>query len=187
MSASAKPPNVSNQPSFLDDDLYDALRWLFVSAVTWEAMRQKPELCTANQNVISMLASLTQARALYEFFFASQGKRKPDDARAFDFAPNWSRMPSSLYTTYMGNGKSTNKRVSHLVYNRSAHSGGSAVNESDHLKNQVLNFAKEIRDLTEQLTRQADPSFAPHIRCALDKALGEAQQTADHYGITNPL
>lgn len=171
--------------AFLREDLYDGLRWLFVGAVTWEAMRQRPDLCTANQDAISMLASLTQARALYEFFFASQ--QKGDDARARDFAPQWNLNPSSLYTTYMGKGKPTNKRVSHLVYNRSAHSGGSAVNESDHLKNQVLNFAKGIRDITEQLAQQADPSSVPHIRCALNKALGEAQQTADHYGITNPL
>jgi len=148
-------------------------------------MRQKPELCTANQDAISTLASLTQARALYEFFFAGQQKR--DDARACDFAPKWNPNPSSLYTTYMGNGKPTNKRVSHLVYNRSAHSGGSAANESDHLKNQVLNFTKELRDITERLARQADPSFSSSIRCALDKARAEAQRTADRYGITNPL
>ena len=175
----------STKEVFLREDLYDALRWLFVGAVTWEAMRQRPNLCTANQDAISMLASLTQARALYEFFFASP--QKGDDARACDFAPNWNLNPSSLYKTYMGKGKPANKRVSHLVYNRSAHSGGFVVNESDHLKNQVLNFTKELRDIAGQLAQQADPSFALQIRCALDKALGEAQQTADHYGITNPL
>ena len=189
MSARANPPNVSihTKLAFLNDDLYDALRWLFVTAVTWESMRQKPELCTANQDAISMLANLTQARALYEFFFGSQQTRKPDDARACDFAPQWNPNPSSLHTIYMGTGKSTNKRVSHLVYNRSAYSGGSAVNDSDHLKNQVLNFTKEIRDITEKLAQQADPSFSDPIRGALDKALAEAQQTANHYGITNPL
>lgn len=185
MSAGIKPKNVSTKQSFLNDDFYDALRWLFVSAVTWEAMRQRSGICTVNQDAISMLASLTQARALYEFFFAVQ--RKGDDARACDFASKWNPNPSSLYTTYMGNGKPTNKRVSHLVYNRSAHSGGSAVNDSDHLKNQVLNLAKELRDLTQELARQADPSFSSCIRCALDMALAEARRTADHYGIVNPL
>jgi hypothetical protein len=87
----------------------------------------------------------------------------------------------------MGSGKPTKKRVSHLVYNRSVHSGGSAVNESDHLKNQVLKLPKEIRDMTKQLARQADPSFSSRIRCALDKAVAEAQKTANHCGITNPL
>jgi len=182
----ASAQQVSTLLSFLDDDLYDALRWLFVGAVTWESMRQKPELRTANQDALSMLASLTQARALYEFFFG-QEKQKPDDARAFEFAPSWSRSPTFLYTAYMGTGKSANKRISHLVYNRSTHSGGSAVDGSDDLKNQVLNFAKEIRDLTRQLSREADPSFSSRIRVALENALGEAQQTADHYGITNPL
>src|SRR5690348_730039 len=175
----------SKRAAFLRDDLYDAIAWLFVSAVTWEATRQRPGLCTANQDAISMLASLTQARALYEFFFASQ--QRGDDARACDFAPQWDPNPSSLYTTYMGKGKPTNKRVSHLVYDRSAHSGGSAANESSHLKNQVLNFAKELRDIAEQFARHADPSVSPCIRCALDKALAEAQRTADHYGIANPL
>jgi hypothetical protein len=26
---------------FLDDDLYDTLRWMFVSAITWEASPKK--------------------------------------------------------------------------------------------------------------------------------------------------
>lgn len=171
--------------AFLNDDLYDALRWLFVSVVTWEAMRQRPEVCTANQDAISMLASLTQGRALYEFFFA--GQQKGDDARAHDFASRWNPSPSFLYTTYMGKGKPTNKRVSHLVYNRSAHSGGFAPNESDHLKNQVLKIAKDIRDLTEQFAVSADAGFRNAIRAALQNALEQARHTADHYCIANPL
>lgn len=173
---------------FLENDFYDSLRWLFVGAVTWKAMQQRPDLCTANQIVTSMLASLTQARALYEFFFADPRARKPDDARACDFAHlKWNPPPSFLYTTYMGTGKPTNKRISHLVYNRSAQSGGSSANEADHLKNQVLNFSIELRDLTKELTRQADPAFSTGIQNALEKALAEAQLTANHYGITNPL
>jgi hypothetical protein len=88
----------------------------------------------------------------------------------------------------MGPGKAMNKRVSHLVYNRSQHSGGSDPNESDHLKNQVLKFAEEIRDLTKKLEQQADNRlFAAAIRKALKKALDDAQETAKHYDITNPL
>ena len=132
-----------------------------------------------------MLASLTQARALYEFLFASQ--QKGDDARACDFAPKWNSNPSSLYTTYMGKGKPTHKRVSHLVYNRSAHSGGSAVNESDHLKNQVLKIAIDIRDLTKQFAVSADAGFRNAIRAALQNALEQARHAADHYCIANPL
>jgi uncharacterized membrane protein len=46
LSASANPPDVSTHTklAFLNDDLYDALRWLFVGVVTWEAMRRRPEL-----------------------------------------------------------------------------------------------------------------------------------------------
>ena len=187
MPSNADPPNSSTDTklSFLKDDLYDALRWLFVSAVTWEAMREKPDLCTANQDAISMLASLTQSRALYEFFFANNSKG--DDARASHFAPLWKPAQTSLYTTYMAPGKPTNKRVSHLVYNRSAHSGGSAANESDHLKNQVLKIAKDIRDLTEQFGNMADANFRDLIRAALESALEQARFTADRYGIDNPV
>lgn len=178
-------PARSTKETFLRQDLYDALRWLFVSAVSWEAMRQRPGLCAANQDAISMLASLTQARALYEFFFAKG--QHDDDARASHFAPQWNPSITPLYTTYMDDRKPTNKRVSHLVYNRPAHAGGPGHEGPDHLNKQVLAIAKDLRSLTEQFANAADPDFRDAIREALQSALEGARRAADHYGIANPL
>jgi hypothetical protein len=83
--------------------------------------------------------------------------------------------------------KPANKRVFHLVYNRSVHSGGSGQDGADHLKNQVLEFAKDLRSLMEQFMNSADTVFRDSIRQALDNALREAKLTADLHGVPDPL
>jgi hypothetical protein len=180
---------VSDEPtkkSFLEEDLYDALRWLFVGAVTWEASRNQPHRC-GNQDVLAMFTSFSQARALYEFFYANG--RQHDDARACDFTSTsaWHPTETNLYRTYMAGHKPANKRVFHLVYSRSSHAGGPGHDGPDHLKNQVLEIAKDIRSLTEQLANSADTGFRHSIRHALQKALQEAKLTANLYGIANPF
>ena len=65
---SVQPLDEATKKAFLTEDLYDALRWLFVSAVTWGASRNQPHRC-GNQDVLAMFSSLVQARALYEFFY----------------------------------------------------------------------------------------------------------------------
>jgi hypothetical protein len=183
---SAQPLDEATKNAFLTEDLYDALRWLFVSAVTWAASRNQPQCC-GNQDVLAMFSSLAQARALYEFFYANG--RQHDDARACDFTPDsvWRPPETNLYRTYMAAHTPANKRVFHLVYNRSVHSGGSGLDGADHLKNQVLEFAKDLRSLIEQFLNFADPVFRDSIRQALDKALREAKLTADLYGVPDPL
>lgn len=173
---------LNEKQTFLEDDFYDALRWLFVGAVTWVASNDS----SGNKDALAMLASLTQARALYEFFYAGG---KGDDARAADFCTvgSWSPTTSSIYNEYMGQGRPANKRVSHLVYNRSLHAGGLAYDESTHLKNQVLNFAKDLRNITEQFISCAEPQFRSSARSALDKALAEAGKAASIRSIANPL
>jgi hypothetical protein len=183
---SVQPLDQSTKKAFLTEDLYDALRWLFVSAVAWAASRNQPHRC-GNQDVLAMFSSLVQARALYEFFYVNG--RQHDDARACDFTsdPVWRPPETNLYRTYMASHKPANKRTFHLVYNRSVHSGGSGPDGADHLKNQVLEFAKDLRSLVEQFMNSADAAFRDNIRRALDEALREAKLTADLYGIPNPL
>lgn len=183
---SVRPLDESTKKAFLTEDLYDALRWLFVGAVTWDASRKQPHRC-GNQDVLAMFSSLAQARALYEFFYANG--RQQDDARACDFtsASAWHPPETNLYRTYMAAHKPANKRVFHLVYNRLVHSGGSGQDGADHLKNQVLEFAKDLRSLIEQFMNSADTVFRDSIRQALDKALREAKLTADLYGVPDPL
>lgn len=169
--------------NFLTEDLYDALRWCFEGAVGWEAARTRPSHSGRHQQAFGMYASLVQARALYEFFYGAN--RAPDDVRATDFVgrSKWKAPRSSLYARYMSAGKPAQKRVFHLVYDRPAHSGGSG----GQLNSRVLDFARELRALTEKFEQNADPAFKAEIGCALSRAILEADKAATHFGIPRPL
>jgi hypothetical protein len=171
------PPTVADGKQFLEEDLYDALRWSFVSAVTWHAT-------TDEERVLAMYTNFVQSRALYDTNGA-----KPDDARVLHFAPSWAEPESPLYLKYMQYGKPANKRVFHLVYDRStaANAGGPGHDGSDHIKNQVLEFAKDLRRITEQFIGCVKPQFQAIVRTTLANALSEAKKTADRHGIPNPL
>jgi|ERR1700675_741001 hypothetical protein len=171
---------------FLQKDLYDALRWLFVGAVTWEAARSQLHRC-GNQDALGMYTSLAQARALYEFYYTKGGRS--DDARAQHFASLWIEPKSPLYLKYMQIETPANKRVFHLAYGRgdAANAGGPGHDSPNHLKNQVIEFAKDLRRLTEEFAKCAEPDFRPIIRTTLDNALDEAKKTADSYKIPVPL
>ena len=177
---------MDEKTQLLKEDLHDALRWLFVGAVTWEAARKQPHRC-GNQDALAMFTSLTQARALYEFFYAAPGKS--DDARARDFCPAsaWNPSKSYLYLDYMAAKKPANKRVFHLVYDRADHAGGLGEDGPDHLKNQVLNFARDLRRLTEEFIKCIDSKFHHVAGAALHGALAEAKSIADYYEISDPL
>jgi hypothetical protein len=131
-----------------------------------------------------MYTNFVQARALYEFFYSS-GSR--DDARAVDFAPAWKPRTNSLHAKYMAAGKPANKRVFHLVYGRSAHAGGPGHEGDDHINKKVLEFAKDLRQLTEEFVKCVQPHFQAIVQSALDSALQEAKSTADGYSVTNPI
>jgi hypothetical protein len=170
-----------SEEEFLRDDLYDALRWLFEAAIAWEAARRIPQCAGRHQIVFGMYTSLVQARALYEFFYK---KGKGDDFRVKDFAPKWNPTKSSLYKKYMDRNQPVQKRVFHLVRNRSIHAGGTG---PDELKEQVLEFAKDLRRLTEEFRQNADPVFQDEIQFALTRAIQEAGLAVKHYGISNPI
>jgi hypothetical protein len=174
-------PTKDRMKDFLENDLYDALRWLFVSAVTWHATDGRPE------RVLAMNTNFVQARALYEFYFNKKCGR--DDARASRFASQWTEPGSPLYRKYMSSNKPANKRMFHLVYGRSnpANAGGSGHEGPDHLKNQVLPFANDLRRITERFIGCAKQQFRGSAQNALDRALIEAKKTADSYYVRNPL
>lgn len=168
--------------AFLEHDLHDALRWLFIGAVAWQAAETKGS-DFGRMWVPGMLTSFVQARALYEFFVAT-GKRGEDDARARDFAPAWRETKTPLYAKYMDAGKPANKRVFHLVYGRSIHSGGEG---ADHLIKQVVPFANDLLEITQRIVACLDTDLQGSGQSALQRALGEAQENAEHYGIPNPI
>jgi hypothetical protein len=172
-------PTLDEKNEFLKNDLYDSLRWLFVGAVAWYA----PERCP-NQIVLGMYTSLVQARALYEFYY---GRENGDNARSVEFARSWRPVRTSLYSKYMAARKPANKRVFHLVYNRSSHAGGQGHAGPDHINKQVLKFAKDLYRLTEEFIQSAQPNFRLIVKSALDRALDQANHAADGYGVANPI
>jgi hypothetical protein len=170
------------QLEFLKEDFHDALVWLFNGAVAWDAAHRKQN-AGLHLTPFSFFTSIVQARALYEFFY-KRGGRRCDDLRSTDFAPNWRPCESSLYKTYMTDGRPAQKRVFHLVRNRCIHEGGEG---PDRLNQQVLNLAKELRKLTEEFAANAEPTFSDEIRSALARALEEANKTAKYYSIPCPV
>lgn len=170
---------------FLNDDLYNELRWLFFGAVTWAASGNH----LGEKDPLAMIASLTHARALYEFYYSGGKRPRPGDARATHFCTihPWTPAESVLYKNYMAAWKPANKRVFHLVYNRPIHSGGVADDESSHIKNQVLNFARDLRQITEQFVQRADCQFTFCIQTALKNALQDAAKRATVLKISNPF
>jgi len=176
---------LDERKKFLEDDLSDALKGLFVGAVVWAAA-DASERCPF-QKGLGMYTNLVQARSLYEFY-GPRPAGDDDDARASHFAPNWDRTGvTPLGTKYMGWGKPANKRVFHLVYDRSVHAGGLGHDGPDHIKNQVIEFAKDLRGLTERFSQSVDSDFRTSVQLALEKALKGAAEAANGCGIANPL
>lgn len=181
-----RTPTLEDRKKFLEDDLSDALKGLFVGAVVWEAA-DKSERCPF-QKALGMMTSLVQARSLYEFY-SSKNATAYDDARAQHFAPSWTERESDLYNDYMAGGKPANKRVFHLVYFRSERSGG-PIGEHDgpeHIKNKVLEFAKDLHRLTKEFIKCVEPHFRDTAERGLQKALKGAEEAAKGCNIDNPL
>jgi hypothetical protein len=176
----------NNKDLFLREDLKDALKWLLVSAVIWEAA--KLEECCPNQDAIGMYTNFVQARALYEFYYKGENNRKADDARAIDFSDSWQPPNSTLYARYVESGP-LNKRVFHLVYGRSEeqYAGASGHSGPDHINQQVLEFAKELLRLTREFVRCARPEFKDAAQSAIDDGYRDAQNAANALGLRIPF
>jgi hypothetical protein len=163
------------------------LKWLLVGAVTWQA---HPEGTGARYlRALSMFTCLVQARALYEFFYNNGKQTGPGDtAYARHFATSWNPKPTELYSGYMANKAPAQKRVFHPVYGRSEYSGGTAADESDHLKNRVLGFAQDLKRLTDEFAAACDEKeHRELVECALAKALRDGHELAGQYDIPDPL
>lgn len=139
-----------------------------------------PEHCR-HQIVLAMHTSLLQTRALYEFYYA---RGRGDDARVSQFASRWSPRPTTLYWSYMSGGKPANKRLFHLVFERARHAGGTGQNE---LKNRVVDFAADIKQITEDFAIHANADFRQLVGDALRTALDEAATACAWYKVANPL
>jgi hypothetical protein len=182
MAAFTRTPE--DEKTFLEEDLYDALRWLFVGAVNWYATFDRPDICP-HQRVLGMYTTFVQARALYDFFYKDDHDKTKhlDDALAAHFfasASKWKPDETELYKTYMKGKRPVNKRVFHLVYRRSEHSGGPLGEHEgpDHLKHQVLAFANDLRKLTKRFVNCVDDRHKDSAKSALAKALDDAERAA---------
>lgn len=185
-------PTLNEKRDFLEKDLADALKWLFVGAVVWQAAKERPEK-HCHQKALGMFMSFVQARALYEFYCkqdrTSAKGNKSDDARAGEFCDSWTCPDSDLYRGYMRQGQPANKRVFHLVYGRSkeANAGGPGHSGPSHMNEQVLKCARDLRQITQAFTKCAKAEFTDLVQLALQGALNEAANVAAGFNIANPL
>jgi hypothetical protein len=155
---------------FLKEDLYNTLRYLFEGAIAWDAWKQTegkspeekscPAICR-HQGVLGMYTTFMEARALYDFFHKRKTSNDGDNALADHFALNWTATESHVYSRYMARRQPVNKRMFHLVYGRSTQSG-ETVTEGP-LKEQVLNVAKDLRDLTGEFIKHIDNSVSREL------------------------
>jgi hypothetical protein len=177
--------SVAEKEDFLREDFFDTLRWMLIGAITWKAARTKP--CCPNLDVVGMYTALERSRTLYEFFYTVP--KYDDDARASQFASGWDfEQQSNQYKKYMSPRSPVNKRISHLVWGRSGHSGGTLEDESDDLKNQVLPCAYDLIQITHKFIALVTPdSLQAVAQFALDEARKEARGAAKEYGIENPF
>lgn len=181
-SSEKRIPDLNAQLEFLEEDLLDSLKWLFVGAITWQADKERPQRCP-HQRAIGMFTSIVQARSLYDFYYKVSFS---DDARAKSFATDWTPKACSLLDDYLGNQKAANKRIFHLVYWRSERGGGKG-DESCDINEQVLELAKEVLQITRSFVESVDPHFREAAHGALRMALKEAQDTATAYDVENPF
>jgi hypothetical protein len=168
------------------EDLKDALKWLFVGAVVWEAAKGK-QPCP-NQDALGMFTTFVQARALYDFYYKEE--RDSDDARAEDFCDaTWEPPKSTLYLRYVAKGSPLNKRVFHLVYGRSGKKCARASGPSGpgHLKEQVIEFAKDLLQVTKTFVQCARQEYKDLAQSALDAAYRDAQEAAGDLEIPIPF
>jgi hypothetical protein len=183
--------STADQNQYLRDDYYNSLRYLFEGAIAWHAWKHadsSSDVICRHQGVLGMYTAFVEARVLYEFFHNHKSRgNNSDDARADDFtSSSWRANESTVYRDYLAALKPANKRMFHPVYRRSQHSGETAT--SGPLKEQVLEAAKDLRDVAEEFIKHIiDPVSRGHAQIALERALTEAQKAADHYGLANPL
>lgn len=199
---------VESQEDFLKDDLSDALKGLFVGAVVWEAAdraekAKEKELCPFLKELAAS-ASFVQARALYEFYNPKKTDKprgeRGETAHASHFGEwtdkEFTNDELDLFEKYIRGPEATgvfrtnspiNKRVFHLAYDRSDFSGGLGQDGSDHLKNQPLEFAANLRDITKKFIEKVEDRFRESAKTALEKAREGARQAATGCNIANPL
>jgi hypothetical protein len=165
------------------------LKELFIGAVTWHAHPQQIDKCYLRD--LGMFTCFVQARALYEFFNSTKKNNLQSGitASAADFTSTWKKPCDSegLYSKYMASKTPAQKSVFHLVYGRSKFSGGTADDESDHLKSQVLNFANDVKRLTREFAAGVDNNHRELVESALARALHDAHELANEYGVQDPL
>jgi hypothetical protein len=179
---------------FLTDDLRDSLKWLIVGAVTWQAHPLEGD--HDYLRALGMFTSLGHARALYEFFNNS-GDGTPEvgeTASARHFNSSWSSPsdPEALYSKYMAKRMPVNRRLSHLVYGRDTLAGGSMGGGRSELNARVLDFAKDLKRITQTFSTSLTGSpeqekYGELVERALDKALVEGCELAARNHIPMPL
>jgi hypothetical protein len=161
---------------YLEEDLYNELRWLVCAATEWDAqdklIGEPPQVPKIEEpcfhfKVYTMDSALLHARSLYEFFTATRCRNGRLTWR--DFSSQASQK-SGKYDKFI---KPLHGRVMHIDRDRAGY---------EEIKKEVVNFAIDILDLWDSFSKQ--PGLAPYSGL-LDqfrtKAVGEARKVGEQY------
>lgn len=157
---------------FIEQDLFNELRWMLVAASEWNASVATDFRPVDHFQVIAMDSTFLHARALYEFFIDGQNPTwnpRPDTANAKrDF--NVSIVPTATYRQYIDG---INKRLFHLDINRpTPEKGGNPIPGKD-VNDKVVVVAQDVLDAWDKFA-----SLAPAYKSIMDQKRSQAIKDA---------
>ncbi len=174
-----KPRTVVQMKQFLEEDLFNELRWVCVGAVAWKVHKKLDPF--PNLDVFGMDSSFVHARSLYEFYYQKNPRppKKGNTAWVGNFTDkSWQPAKTNSYKKFIAEDSPVQKRVFHLAYGRS---------EYGEVRNEVLAFARDLCRLTEAFVDHAELDYRDSVKSALDRARNEANIVVNRYGIDNPI
>jgi hypothetical protein len=174
--------NPADLQRFIEEDLYNELRWLLVAASEWNAATTKDVEPANHFLVVTMDSTFLHARSLYEFFIDAQilnPQWNPKQNTAYakrDF--NISIAPTSTYTRYIDG---IHKRLFHLDINRpSPEKRGVPIPGKD-INDKVMVVAQDVLDLWDNFAAQA-PSYTDLMNEKRSEVIQEAHEASKSCG-----
>lgn len=159
------------QKQFINEHLYNELRWLLCAAASWKKVVERgTETYPMHFIVYGMDSAFLHARALFEFFTYTQSNSKQRKYKVIwkDFGLK-EPLISSFYKDWML------PLHHHLMHLENRLDITNIIN-SKHLKDMVFDFAQEIVRLWRDFSSKVDTRLKPELDIKLEDAIIEAER-----------
>jgi hypothetical protein len=162
---------------YINDDLYNELRWMLVAASEWAAYDElvdnrkvmKPTDFPRHLKVFTMDTTYLHARSLYEFFTATRVRAEQRYWKDYGLT---SGLTSPTYTNPGFRGD-VHARTMHLGKGRSSVTP---------VKDDVVVIARDVLDLWDRFSAMPEvASYLPEITKARAMAIEDSVKTAEQY------